>query len=104
MAGKHKMRLKQEGDGVLVRLLISHPMETGNRKDPVTGQKIPRSFVRELECLRNGKSVMEAQWSWGMARNPYIQLKLGAVAKGDEITFRWADSDGGNESLTEVFS
>lgn len=99
MARKHKMRLKKDGEGVIARLLINHPMETGNRRDPVTGKKIPRSFIREMECLHNGRPIMQAEWSWGMARNPYVQLRLRKAAAGDEVSFRWSDNEGGSETL-----
>jgi sulfur-oxidizing protein SoxZ len=99
---KHKMRARLRDGVVDVRVLIQHPMETGNRKDPITGLKVPRLFIRELVCEHNGKPVMRTQWSWGMARNPYLGLHLKGAAKGDKVRLYWMDSAGVADAVESV--
>jgi len=74
VAGSHKIRVKREGNGALVKMLLRHSMETGIRKHPLTGAKLPRHFIQELHCERNGKVVFSANWGWGIAKNPFVSF------------------------------
>ena len=75
MAAKsHKMRVKLTNGKALVRMLLNHPMETGNRTDKLTGTKLPCHFIRELTCEHNGKPVLRSESAWGMARKPYLSF------------------------------
>jgi sulfur-oxidizing protein SoxZ len=89
-----RMRVKLEGDVAEVRALIGHPMETGLRKDPGTGELIPLHFIKSVTATLNGKPVLEAQWSQAMSRNPYVQFRVKGVKPGDEISIEWLDSRG----------
>ena len=42
----------------MVKALISHAMETGQRKDKKTGKKIPAHFIQEVTCSHNGNTVL----------------------------------------------
>lgn len=101
MAGKdkHKMRARLRGGAAEVKVLIQHPMETGNRRDPITGLKVPRLFIRELTCEHNGRVVLRAYWSWGMARNPYLGFRIQGARKGDRVRMYWSDSGGVSDSV-----
>ena len=101
MSSKHnaKIRARLKGDVAEVRLLISHPMETGRRKDPSTGTLVPRHFIREIHCLHNGEEVLSADWSWGMARNPYLSYLVVDGRVGDVVMIRWTDDKGSTASI-----
>lgn len=90
----HKMRARLSGDEAEIKLLLRHPMETGNRKDPVTGLKATRHFIRELRCLHNGTEVLAADWGWGVARNPYLEFSIRGASAGDLVAVRWVDNKG----------
>ncbi len=44
-----KVRAKVKKGEAKVKCLISHPMETGLRKDKKTGKLIPAHFIQEVE-------------------------------------------------------
>lgn len=100
MANSIKIRAKEKGGETTVKALISHPMETGARKDSKTGEKIPAHFIEEVVCTHNGATVMTAQWSGGVSKNPYISFKFTGAAKGDELTLSWTDNKGEGDSKT----
>ena len=99
---RHKMRVRMKSGVAEVKVLLQHPMETGTRKDPATGLKVPRSFIRELICEHNGHRVLAAQWSWGVARNPYLSFRIREAAVGDRVRLQWTDDGGATESLERV--
>ncbi len=88
-----KMRAKLKGDVAEVKVLMSHPMETGRKKDDA-GQLIPAHFVQLLTATLNGKTVLEAQWGTGISKNPYLTFRLKGAKVGDIITVTWHDNLG----------
>jgi sulfur-oxidizing protein SoxZ len=95
-----KIRAKAKGDEVTVKALMSHPMETGLRKDKKTGEKIPAHFIQEVVAEWNGKQVMVANWGGAVSKNPYLSFKFKGAAKGDEVKLSWTDNQGGTDSET----
>lgn len=102
MAFKSKLRARLQDGNTTVKVLIRHPMETGNRKDPLTGIKLPRHFIKEVSCERNGKTVMSAKWSWAVSENPYMSFQLKKGQRGDIIKIHWLDNKGVRETLETV--
>lgn len=100
----HKIRARMKDGMAEVKLLLQHPMETGNRTDPTTGLKVPRHFIRELVCELNGNSVLRADWSWGMARKPYLSFRIREARSGDRVSIRWSDDRGGDGAIEAVVS
>ncbi len=94
-----KVRAKAKGDVATVKCLISHPMETGLRKDKKTGKVIPAHFVQEVIGKHNGNTVMTAHWSGGISKNPYLSFKFAGAKKGDTLNISWTDNKGGGDSL-----
>jgi sulfur-oxidizing protein SoxZ len=94
-----KVRAKAKDDVVTVKALMTHPMETGGRKDKATGNKIPAHFIEEVVCKHNGETVMTADWSGAVSKNPYLSFKFTGGAKGDSIELSWTDNKGGADSL-----
>ena len=98
MANSIKVRAKLKGDVTEVKALMSHPMETGLRKDKKTGELIPAHFIQEVVCNWQDKEVMDALWSGGVSKNPYIAFKFTGAAKGDTIQLAWTDNKGDSDT------
>ena len=94
MAGTIKARAQVEGGTTVVKALISHPMETGQRKDKKTGKLIPAHFIQELNVDHNGKNVLNAAWGPAISKNPYLFFKFKGAKAGDKITISWVDNKG----------
>jgi len=95
---KIRIRAKMKGDVAEIKALMSHPMETGFRKDKKTGKEIPPHFIREVICEHKGNKVLVASWGVAISKNPYLSFKFRGAAKGDTITISWNDNKG--ESAT----
>lgn len=93
MADNMKMRAQLKGDFVEVKVLMSHPMETGRRKDDF-GQLIAAHFVQLVTATLNGNLVLEAQWGTGISKNPYLTFRLKGAKLGDVIAVTWHDNLG----------
>jgi sulfur-oxidizing protein SoxZ len=91
----------KKGDLVEVKALVSHTMETGQRKD-AAGNTIPRKILNKFTCTVNGKEVFAADFEPAVAANPYIQFKFKATESGP-VVLTWIDDDGskivGEESI-----
>jgi sulfur-oxidizing protein SoxZ len=93
MAGPMKMRATL-GEGYTdVRVLMTHPMETGQRKD-ADGKLVPMHFIQNVTVKVNGKTVVEAETSQGVSRNPVFTFRLKGGAKGDKVEVSWVDNTG----------
>ena len=55
MAEPMKIRATVKGDTAEVRVLMVHPMETGQRKD-ASGALVPLHFIQEVQVLLNGSN------------------------------------------------
>ena len=95
-----KIRASEKGGETTVKALITHPMETGARKDAKTGKLIPAYFIQEVVCKHNGNMVLTAEWSGGVSKNPYISFKFTGGAKGDDVELAWTDNKGDSDSKT----
>ena len=89
-----KIKTKLQGTHTLLRILIEHPMETGRRKDGLTGQLVPARYIDRLSVRHNGKSLLDGQLTTAIARNPYISLRLRDALPGDHIEVQWTDNQG----------
>lgn len=86
-----RISARWEEEIVHVRALIEHPMETGYRRDPLTGGYWPENFITEANAWINGELALEMQWSIAISRNPYFEFKyLGQT--GDRIDLRLIDN------------
>jgi|SRR5687767_2009944 sulfur-oxidizing protein SoxZ len=93
MADPMRIRAKMEGDKVDVRILMSHEMETGQRKDS-KGALIPAHFIQNVTAVHNGKTVLAAEWGPAVAKNPFLAFKFAGGKPGDKITVTWVDNKG----------
>jgi sulfur-oxidizing protein SoxZ len=97
MAGPMKMRATLGQGYTEVRVLMTHPMETGQRKDS-DGKLVPLHFIQNVTVKVNGKPVVDAQISQAVSRNPVFSFRLKGGAKGDKIEVSWLDNQGESNS------
>ena len=93
MADPMKIRAKVEGDKIDVRVLMSHEMETGQRKD-AKGAVIPAWFIQNVTATCNGKTVLAAEWGPAVAKNPFLAFKFSGARAGDKVVVTWVDNRG----------
>ena len=93
MADPMKIRAQMKGDVAEVRVLMSHPMETGQRKDN-DGKTIPAHFIQTISVALNGKAVISAQTGASVSRNPVFGFKVKGAKVGDKVTVSWVDNKG----------
>ena len=93
MADPMRIRAAAAGDEVTVRVLMSHPMEPGTRKD-ASGATIPAHFIQDVEATHNGKTVLTALFSGAVSQNPFLSFKFKGGAKGDKVVVTWKDNKG----------
>lgn len=94
-----KVRAKESGGTAAVKCLISHPMESGLRKDKKTGQLIPARFITECVASVGDKTVFTALLSGGVSKNPYLSFKFAGAAKGDALKISWVDNTGDSDEV-----
>src|ERR1043165_5257256 len=93
MSEPMRIRANIQGDVADVRILMRHPMETGQRKD-AKGELIPAHFIQSVLVEHNGKTVLDAQWSQAVSRDPFLGLRVKGAKAGDKITVTWTDTKG----------
>jgi sulfur-oxidizing protein SoxZ len=97
MASGVKPRVKvpksaSAGEAIVIKTLISHPMESGQRKDS-SGNPIPRSIINRFTCEFNGQSVIDITMEPAISTNPYFEFEA-TVPEAGEFAFTWYDDDG----------
>ena len=80
------------GELIEIKTLISHEMESGQRKDNA-GNVVPRRIIKQFVAAFNGKTIFEADWNPAISANPYQSFFYKAAETG-EFTFTWKDDDG----------
>ncbi len=80
------------GEIITIKTLISHKMESGQRKDKA-GKVIPRKIINKFTCEFNGTKVFECDIDPAISVNPYIEFTA-KVTESGEFKFTWVDDDG----------
>ena len=93
MADPMKIRATLQGDVADVRVLMAHPMETGQRKD-AAGKLVPLHFIQTITAQLNGKTVFTADLSQAVSRNPVFAFKVKGAKAGDKLSVTWQDNTG----------
>lgn len=86
------------GELIEIKTLISHEMETGQRKDS-SGKPIPRKIINKFTAKFNGKDVFTADWYPALSANPYQSFFFKATESG-KFEFIWTDDDGSAYTAT----
>lgn len=95
-ASKPRVRLPdqaQAGDIIEVKALITHVMETGNRRD-AEGRRIPRNIIHTFTAHYGDALVFTAELGPGISANPYLSFFLKVPGPG-ELRVTWTDDEGG---------
>lgn len=97
MAADAKPRVKvpktaSAGEVITIKTLISHQMESGQRKDG-DGNVIPRSIINRFTCDFNGQNVIDVTLEPAISTNPYFEFEA-QVPEAGEFKFAWYDDDG----------
>jgi sulfur-oxidizing protein SoxZ len=93
MADPMRIRAIARDGSTNVKVLMSHEMETGQRKD-ASGQLVPAHFIQRVSATYQGKIVLSAQWGPAVAKNPFLEFNFKGGQKGDKITVTWEDNKG----------
>ncbi|WP_317057516.1 thiosulfate oxidation carrier complex protein SoxZ [Roseovarius rhodophyticola] len=80
------------GDTITIKTLISHKMESGQRKDD-DGNIIPRSIINRFTADFNGQNVIDVTLEPAISTNPFFEFEA-VVPESGEFTFTWYDDDG----------
>ena len=80
------------GETITIKTLISHNMESGQRKDK-EGNTIPRSIINRFTCAFNGETMIDVAMEPAISTNPYFQFEA-KVPEAGEFVFTWYDDDG----------
>ena len=81
------------GEVITIKSLISHPMESGQRKDKKTGELIPRKIINKFVATFNGEMVFGCDLEPAVSANPYVQFEM-TVPEAGTVRFEWTDDDG----------
>ena len=93
MADPMRIRAQASGDKATVRVLMSHEMESGQRKD-ASGKLVPAMYIQEVTASLNGKPVLSAEWGPAVSKNTFLQFAVKGAKAGDKIAVTWKDSKG----------
>ncbi len=93
MADPMRIRAQASGDKATVRVLMSHEMESGQRKD-AAGKLVPAWHITEVSATLNGKPVLAAEWGPAVSKNPFLQFVVKGAKAGDKVAVTWKDNKG----------
>ena len=93
MADPMRIRAAARDGVVNVKVLMSHEMETGQRKD-AAGNIVPAHYIRSVTATYQGKTVLSAQWGPAVSKNPYLEFSFKGGQKGDKVIVTWEDNKG----------
>jgi sulfur-oxidizing protein SoxZ len=92
----------RKGEPFEVKILISHPMESGQRRD-AKGQPIPRDIINRFVCSHDGEEVFRADLFPAIAANPFLAFHA-MVEKSGTMVLAWVDDHGAVQSQSAAIS
>jgi len=87
----------KKGEVIEIKILISHPMETGYRRDAMASPSPPHRQPVRLPVQRGGR--FQAELFPAIAANPFLSFFTVATDSG-EVLLQWTDDQGHTESET----
>jgi sulfur-oxidizing protein SoxZ len=93
MADPMRIRAVAKDGLTNVKVLMSHEMETGQRKDG-SGNLVAAHFIQNVTAVHNGKTVLSAQWGPAVSKNPFLEFNFRGGQKGEKIQVTWTDNKG----------
>jgi sulfur-oxidizing protein SoxZ len=98
-----RIRARIEGGQCVVRVLMAHEMETGQRKD-ATGRLVPAWFIQRVTATHAGRVVFSASWGPAVSKNPVLQFSFAGAKAGDRVQITWLDTRGERRTDEAVVS
>lgn len=98
MSDPIKIRATLQGELTDIRVLMQHPMETGQRKDAASGKLVPSHFIQTFLVSANGKPLVNGQLNTSVSKNPVFAFRARGLKAGDKLVVSWADSKGETRS------
>jgi sulfur-oxidizing protein SoxZ len=93
MAAATKMKTRARDDGTTeILVLVNHPMETGQRVDAKTKEKVPAHFIQTMAIEHNGKVIATIEMAQGISKDPLIGVAVAGAKAGDKVACKWTDS------------
>ena len=96
-----RFKAKVIGNSVEAKLLISHPMETGLRKNRDTKELVPAHFIQELKIEKEGHPLLDCIWGRSISSNPFLSFRFKGNV-GDKLTATWLDNLGETQTQSAV--
>ena len=93
MADQIKIRAMIQGEVTDIRVLMQHPMETGQRKDE-KGKTFPTHYIQTFTISHNGQALINGQLNTSVSKNPLFAFKARNIKPGDKLTVNWIDNTG----------
>lgn len=93
MSDPMRIRLQTQAGLTTVKVLMSHEMESGQRRDE-DGKIVPIWNIQDVSASLNGRVVMTAEWGGGVSKNPFLQFMIKGTKSGDKVSISWRDSRG----------
>jgi sulfur-oxidizing protein SoxZ len=90
------------GETIVIKTLINHAMESGQRKDS-SGNTIPRQIINRFVCSFDGETVIDVVMEPAISTNPYFEFEAVVPASGT-FTFTWYDDNGQVYETTEAIT
>ncbi len=102
MARQTQIRAQMKDGAAEVRVRVTHPMETGQRVDRNTKQKIPAHYIQKMTFAVNGKQVAVTDLGPAISKDPLVGVRLKGAKAGDKVTVSWSDNKGESGSAEAV--
>lgn len=94
MARQTQIRAQMKEGAAEVRVRVTHPMETGQRVNPQTKEKIPAHYIQKMTFAVNGKQVAVTDLGPAISKDPLVGVRLKGAKAGDKVTVTWNDNKG----------
>ena len=88
-----KLKIRPKDGATEILVLVSHPMETGQRKAS-DGTLVPLHFIQNVTVTHNDRPVMTAQWGAAVAKNPFLHFRFSGGKPGEKVVVTWVDTKG----------
>ena len=72
LKNNHKFKLE---DGVRIKMMIKHPMHTGNQYDN-QGKLINKNIIQKIIIQLNSIEIFSASLGTGVSKDPFFELKI----------------------------
>lgn len=94
MTSKIRMKAVKTDEGTQVTAILKHPMETGKRKDPKTGEIIAAHYITEVICQHKGKEILAIDMGPSVSKDAKIKFAFEGGRKGEPVSIAWIDNRG----------